>query len=100
MPNAGASRPSRTSLGVLSIAAVTHAALVLTAWVGEFYAGFSMLSGKLWLVLAWSWLAWPFVLAAHPGATRRRVAVPIILGLILLVPCLSTIFLFSVWMLD
>lgn len=95
-------RPRQASLtfSVLAWICVLHALLVLMVWAGEFYVGMAMVSGRTWLIMAWLWLTWPFALALHPAGRRRRVFVPVVIGLILLAPCVGSIFLFTVWALE
>ena len=94
------SRQSSLTFSVLACVCVLHALVVLLVWAGEFYVGMAMVSGRTWLILAWLWLVWPFVLALHPAGSRRRVLLPIVLGIILLAPCVGSIFLFTVWALE
>jgi len=94
------SRQSGLGFRVFAFLTVLHALLVLLIWAGEFYVAVSLISGRAWLILAWLWLAWPFVLALHPAGSRRRVIVPIVIGIILLAPCAGSIFLFTVWALE
>src|SRR5207244_11053347 len=75
-------------------------ALVMLIWAVEFYVAVSLISGRAWLILAWLWLVWPFALALHPAGTRRRVIVPLVIGIILLAPCAGSVFLFTVWALE
>lgn len=65
-----------------------RAATMLHAGIAAI-AGLSMLLGvpvMLWLVLHWSWFAWPVLLAAHPNRSLSGVLVPSGAGLLLLAP--------------
>ena len=81
----------------LATAAIVHALLVVLLWVGQFYFDVSILPGRVWLVLAWSWLIWPVVLLLHPDRSPMRVFMPCLVGLALLAPCLSTVWSFTAW---
>jgi hypothetical protein len=94
------SRQSSLTFSVFAWISVVHALAVLLVWSGEFYVGMAMVSGRTWVILAWLWLVWPFALALHPAGSRRRVLLPIVLGIILLAPCVGSIFLFTVWALE
>jgi len=84
----------------LSLLAVGHAMIVLLLWLQETYSKAVIVSGATWLALAWAWLIWPVVLAVHPAGSRRRVAVPVLVGMALLAPCAGSIFLFTSWALE
>ena len=60
----------------------------------------SLLPGQVWLALAWLWLVWPLLLVLHPAGTPRRIFVPVFIGVVLIAPCMATIFLFTAWALD
>lgn len=94
------SRLSPQSFQVLAVLCVAHALLVLGLWIGHAFAGASPLSGQAWLTLAWLWLVWPLLLVLHPARSRRRIFVPVFIGVVLIAPCMATIFLFSAWALD
>jgi hypothetical protein len=91
---------SSLSFTVFAWICVLHALVVLLVWAGEFYIGMAMISGRTWLALAWLWLVWPFALSLHPAGTRKRVILPVVIGIILLAPCVGSIFLFTVWALE
>jgi hypothetical protein len=84
----------------LGVVAVGHALIVFVLWLEETYSKFALLSGTVWLAIAWAWLIWPIALAIHPAGSRRRVAIPVLLGMILLAPCSGSIFLFTSWALE
>ncbi len=94
------SHHSSLSFTVFAWICVLHALVVLLVWAGEFYIGMAMISGRTWLALAWLWLVWPFALSLHPAGTRKRVILPVVIGIILLAPCVGSIFLFTVWALE
>lgn len=94
------SRTSLQSFQVLALLCVAHALIVLLLWIGQSFANFSLVSGQIWLALAWLWLVWPLLLVLHPAASPRRIFIPVFTGVVLLAPCMATIFLFSAWALD
>ena len=82
---------------VLALSCVVHALVVFTVWTAMFVSNLDLMSGKIWLTLAWLWLIWPAALMFQPGRTLRRVAWPVLIAVGLLVPCAPVIFTFSVW---
>ena len=81
----------------LAAAAIAHALIVLFLWFGIFYADLDLIPGRWWLLLFWSWPVWPLLLVLHPVRTIKRVAVPVAIGIALLVPCFPTAFAFTAW---
>ncbi|MGH8713873.1 MAG: hypothetical protein ACREYB_07695 [Casimicrobiaceae bacterium] len=100
MPSISRSRLSLQSFQVLALLCVAHALIVLLLWIGRSFADLSLLSGQLWLALAWLWLVWPLLLVLHPAGSARRIFLPVFVGVVLIAPCMATIFLFTAWALD
>ena len=92
-----ASKPFAVGFRVLASITVAHALVVLLLWLGVFYADVQFISGRVWLVLLWLWLVWPLLLAFHPGRSLRGVAVPLLVGIALIAPCVPTAFAFTAW---
>lgn len=96
--NQGASTKDGTNAyRLLAAGCIVHAATVLALWLGVFVAGLNLIPGKLWLLLTWLWVFWPVALLAGKARSFRRVAIPVSLGLAVMVPCIPTIFAFTVW---
>jgi hypothetical protein len=77
-----------------------HALIVQLLWTVHSFANMALLPGQIWLALAWLWLVWPLLLVLHPAGTPRRIFVPVFIGVVLIAPCMATIFLFTAWALD
>ena len=92
------SRFSLQSFEVMALLCIAHALIVLLLWLVHSFAKMSLLPGQVWLGLAW--LVWPLLLVLHPAATPRRIFVPVFIGVVLIAPCMATIFLFTAWALD
>jgi hypothetical protein len=100
MPSTSRSRLSLQTFQLLALLCVAHALIVLLSWIGQSFADLSLLSGQIWLALAWLWLIWPLLLVLHPAGSPRRIFVPVFIGVVLIAPCMATIFLFTAWALD
>ena len=77
--------------------AVAHALLGLATWFVTFHVQTPLIQARHWLILVWLWLLWLPVLALHPGRTLRGVLVPLGIGLLVLAPCVPTLFTFTTW---
>jgi hypothetical protein len=65
---------------LLGFAAVLHALLIVTAWIGWLPPHTDL----LWVPFTTLWLVWPVVLIAHPGRSVLRVAAPLLISLLIL----------------
>lgn len=74
---------------LLGCFAVAHGALaVLTVFAALWFDyGLPYLFQRCWVAWVTTWLVWPLVLLLHRGRSVLRIAVPLLLGLLLLVPC-------------
>jgi hypothetical protein len=93
-------KPMPIGFRALTVGAVVHALVVLAFWAAEFIADLHVISARWWLALAWLWLIWPVVLAFHPARTWKSVAIALGVGIALLLPCVSTIYTFTVWAIE
>jgi len=91
---------SLQSFELMALLCIAHALIVLLLWIVHSFAKMSLLPGQVWLGLAWLWLVWPLLQVLHPAATPRRIFVPVVIGVVLIAPCMATIFLFTAWALD
>jgi len=81
----------------LGTACVVHALCVFGIWAAVFWVHLDFVPGQLWLALAWLWFVWPVALSLHHDRSPVRVAVPVLLGVALLLPPAPIIFAFTVW---
>lgn len=73
---------------ILETLAVTHAAGILAVYLRIWYGRSSPEWGStVCVALAILWIFWPIVLALHPGRSRMRFSVPMIISLLLLSFC-------------
>jgi hypothetical protein len=77
--------------------AIAHALVTLLLWSAVLIADLQVVSARIWLALVWLWLVWPVVLAFHRDRSLKRVAVPSLIGLALLAPCIPVAFAFTAW---
>jgi hypothetical protein len=76
---------------LLALFAMTHAFLVLVTMKAE------LLSSRQWLVFAWLWAIWPFILILHPTRSLLRTSVALGAGVLLLLPCVPQLFAYTAW---
>ena len=82
---------------ILIAGCMLHAVLVLALWAQTIIADRPLIPGKAWLALAWLWLVWPALLAAYSPRNLRNVVVPILVGALIIVPCIPTVYTFTIW---
>ena len=89
---------SRRTHRVLASLTVGHSMGVLAIWLLADRAGRSLVvRPSVWVMFAWLWLAWPIVLAVHPGRSMARVVVPVGVSALLLAPCIEMVLMFTSW---
>ena len=89
MNAAANSRSQWPSYQVLASLSVSHAVTVLILGAGAFLWKWPFADARLWwAALGWAWTIWFFVLFLHPMRTRKQLAVTLVLGLTVLLPCL------------
>ncbi|MEP6996695.1 MAG: hypothetical protein ABI900_03550 [Betaproteobacteria bacterium] len=94
------SRFSLQSFQVLALLCVGHALIVLLLWIVHSFGKMALMPGQVWLALGWLWLVWPLLLVLHPAGSPRRIFVPVFIGVVMIAPCMASIFLFTAWALD
>ncbi len=94
------SRVSLQSFQIMALLCVAQALIVLLLWIAQSFGHITLLPAQVWLALAWLWLVWPVLLTLHPAGSPRRIFVPLFIGVVLIAPCMATIFLFTAWTLD
>jgi hypothetical protein len=78
--------------------AIAHALLVFVIWYVAFALDRPVINARYWLAFAWLWLAWLFVLTPRIAREKKLVLPTIGLSIALLVPCASTIYSFTAWL--
>jgi hypothetical protein len=79
---------------ILGCLAVFHSASLFAVSIGvntgDFYGvtAWPWWLHHLWVGVASLWVLWPLVLVIHPGRSAARIAVPIAVGLVFLLPCI------------
>jgi hypothetical protein len=81
-------------------ACIVHAVIVCADWVLTFQFNLDILPGKIWLVLALAWFAWPFVLLLARREDRTQWGVAVGVGMLVLVPTIPTLYTFLVWAIE
>lgn len=89
--------PASNSYRMFAVACVVHSAAVLALWAATFLADLDLLSGKTWLAFAWLWLIWPVVLFIRREGSISRFAYPVLIGAVMLMPCIPVAFTYTVW---
>ena len=97
MSDAATVAPMPASFRAMAIGSVAHAVLLLCLWSIVVFADTHVVPARLWLALAWLWLAWPIALALHPARTARRLVATLLIGLVILLPCVQTIYVLTSW---
>jgi len=100
MPAADVDPSARSDQTALAAVAIGHAVLVLCVWGGMIYFDLSIISAGAWLALFWSWLIWPVAFLAKSRRSLRGGLAPCVVGVVLLVPCLSTAWTFTLWAIE
>ena len=88
----------RTNRNAFAIGALIHALLILGWWYAAIWKDFDipLVNGRIWLVGAWAWIAWPIYALLRRRLTRLSVA-GLVLGAAVIAPTVSTIYSFSAW---
>src|SRR5947209_1297241 len=77
--------------------AIVHSAVILGLWLEAHGSDSFLIPPFLWVLLAWLWFGWPILLALHRGRSLWRVMLPVLIGLVMLAPCLLTLLTFTAW---
>jgi hypothetical protein len=81
---------SRGTYRILTFCAALHGAVVLAALFALNHFRI-VVPLEFWLALAFGWLLWPIVLTIHPQRSFAQAKVPLLVGLVFLAPCMSTL---------
>lgn len=82
---------------LLPLLAVIHASLVFAIWYYIWDGYLDFISAQQWLVAAWSWLVWFWMLFFAPYRSSLWTWIALVAGVLLLTPCTTTIFAVTVW---
>ena len=85
---------------VLRIVCVLHALFVSSIWMLVFKFEIDVLSGRVWLVIALSWLLWISQIVFPFRAKRMDWVATVLVGFVLLVPTVSTQYTFLAWAIE
>ena len=81
----------------LASGAIVHAGLVTADWWAALYADIVVVPSRIWLIVAWNWLIWPFGLVVARKQASRLTVGAVAIGGLLLVPSVPIIYTFTVW---
>jgi len=87
----------RTIMKVLCGLGVLHALAVVLIWVSQFAFDIALIGARAWLILAWGWLIWVFILVPLRKHAPRLVLSTLLLTAVLLTPCVTTVYTFTAW---
>jgi hypothetical protein len=88
---------ARVPYRLLAAMAMAHAFVALLIWLAVFTADTQLIPARVWAAFVWLWLVWPVLLALHPGRTLKRLAIPLLVSLALLAPCIPVALMFTAW---
>jgi hypothetical protein len=92
--------PMRTEslrLDWLVVGCLIHAGLVTALWLLVFKFEVEVLSGKIWMMLAMTWLLWPICALVSPRGVWKKRAIAGFVGILILAPTIPTLYTFIVW---
>jgi hypothetical protein len=82
----------------VAIGCVIHACCITAFWILVFEFDVDPpITGRSWMLLAFSWLAWWVVIASSRSEVRRNRAIAGLIGILILAPTISTVYSFLVW---
>lgn len=87
---------SRTT-SILCALTTAHAALILLVWIAAFVFDAQVINARVWLVGAWAWALWLFVLALRFKQDTKLIVATVAVCAALFVPSVSTIYSFTMW---
>lgn len=94
---AAASWPFSRTSSILCALAATHALFILFAWLAAFVLDAPVINARVWLIVAWLWLVWVFVLIPRLKRDAKLAIWTIVICAALFVPSASTIYSFTSW---
>jgi len=90
--------PRGVSMSKVVIAgALVHAVCVTLLWVAAMHWDTRVVSGPVWVVLAWTWLLWPILLLSTSARSSRHAIAAVVVGAVALAPTAGEIYAFTVW---
>jgi hypothetical protein len=85
------------AFSMLAAFSVLHAVAISGLGAAAFIGGYAFIGAKVWTLLAWLWLIWPVALIRHPRRSTKTVRVTLAVSVLLLLPCLPFMLVFSAW---
>jgi hypothetical protein len=84
----------------LIVGCLAHASIVTALWLLFFKFEIEVLSGKIWMTLALTWLLWPvYASISQPEMLKKR-AIAGFVGILILAPTVPTVFTFIAWTIE
>jgi hypothetical protein len=81
----------------LAIGCLIHAGLITVLWLLVFKFEVEVLPGKIWMVVAMTWLLWLVSSLLSPRDALKRRAIAGLVGILILAPTIPTLYTFIVW---
>lgn len=85
---------------VVGIGALVHALVVTALWVGPLFFEARVVTAPVWLMLAWTWIAWPVLLISTRARFSRPAVIAVIVGGLIVLAGTPPIFAFTAWSLS
>jgi hypothetical protein len=82
---------------IYCVLAIAHAALVFMFWYAAMLLDNPVIDTTLWLVMGWTWLVWLAVLVPRARREAKLMFPTLLAGVGIMIPCISTIYTFTVW---
>ena len=76
---------------------LAHAAAITALWILVFMLDSKLLPGRVWMVLALTWLVWLVATVVAPLEVRRKWTLTVVIGVLIQVPAIPTLYTFLVW---
>ena len=88
---------SNNSVRWLIAACLGHALVVTLLWILMFKFDIELIPGKIWMGLGLAWPLWVFAALLVPRGTIKTLAVALVLGIVVLIPSIPTLYTFVDW---
>jgi hypothetical protein len=82
---------------IIAFGALIHAALITAMWAAAMYGDVRVLSGPVWVLVAWAWLVWPAILITSHAYASRLATAAVAIGALVIVPTTPEIYTFTWW---
>lgn len=81
-------------------ACLAHATAITALWILVFTFDFNLLPSRIWMILGLTWIVWLVAAAVAPLETRRKWILTVVIGVLIQVPAISTLYTFLVWWIE